>query len=55
MVRSQNGGMAQRKFGPEERRGKSAERSGERETIAIRMIGSKDAMVRSQNRRMAQK
>ncbi len=39
----------------EARRGKRAERSEKRETITIKMRGSKDAMVRSQNGGMAQK
>ena len=39
----------------EERRGKSAERSEKREASTIKMRGSKDAMVRSQNGGMAQK
>ena len=39
----------------EERRGKSAERSEKRETSTIKMRGSKEAMVRSQNGGMVQK
>ena len=39
----------------EERRKKSAERSEKRETNTIKMRGSKEAMVRSQNGGMVQK
>ena len=39
----------------EERRGKREERSEKRETNTIKIRGSKDAMVRSQNGGMAQK
>ena len=55
MVRSQKGGMVQKRFGPSEGRGKSAERSENRETSTIKMRGSKDAMVRSQKGGMVQK
>ena len=55
MVRSQNGGMAQKMFGPKERRGKSAERSEKREASTRKMRWSQDAMVRSQNGGMAPK
>ena len=48
------GGVAQKRVGPWERRGKRAEkrekreeRSEKRETSTIKMRGSKDAMVRS--------
>ena len=49
MVRSQNGGMAQKMFGPYKGRGQSAERSEKIQTSTIKMGGPKDAIVRSQN------
>ena len=49
MVRSQKGGMAEKRVSPSEGRGKSEERSEKRETNAIEMTGSKDAMDRSQD------
>ena len=46
MVRSQKGGMVEKRVSPAEGRGKSEERSEKRETSTIEMTGSKDAMVR---------
>ena len=52
MVRSQKGGMVQKRVGPSGRGGQSAERraqreaSRERDTNTIKMRGSKEAMVR---------
>ena len=37
MVRSQKGGMVEKRVGPQEKGGKSAERSEKRETITIKM------------------
>ena len=44
MVRSQKGGMVQKMFGPQERRGKSAERSEKRETSTITISRSMDVI-----------
>ena len=49
MVRSQKGGMVEKRVGPYERGGKKADRSEKRETSTSKMRGSKDAMVRFQN------
>ena len=49
------GGVVQKMFGPQEGRGRSAERSEKRETNTMKMRGSKEAMVRSQNGGMVQK
>ena len=49
MVRSQKGGMGEKRVGPLERGGKSAERSEKRETSTIKMRGQKKAIDRSQN------
>ena len=55
MVRSQKGGMVQKRVGPsgrggqtlrEERREKRVERERERDTNTIKMRGSQEAMVR---------
>ena len=54
-VRSLRGKREESREKREERRGKSAERSEKRETSTIKMRGSKDAMVRSQNGGMVQK
>ena len=55
MVRSQNGGMVQKRVGPKEGRGKREERSEKRETSTIKISRLKYAMVRSQNGGMVQK
>ena len=42
MVRSQKGGMVEKRVGPRERGGKSPQRSEKRETSTIKIRGSKD-------------
>ena len=57
MVRSQNGGMVQKRVGPgkrAEKREKREERR-ERETSTTKISRSKDAMVRSENGGMVEK
>jgi len=49
MVRSQKGGMVETRVGPQERGGKSAERSEKRETSTMKMRGPKKEIVRVQN------
>ena len=41
MVRSQKGGMVEKRVGPRERGGKGAKRSEKRDTNTIKMRGSK--------------